>query len=354
MTGAPVEYISHSYIQTLWKNLSEALKNRYTICGLVEKENLSKPNVNSDELFSAYAYCVLRTFEFENQDGKVKLINIRRPQDQKWLDQFINDSNMYKQELLKNNEIKPGDDSSLIMSIEDYLCYFSTTLICQNNPENSASSLRCKQAFGDSTLLRINISKPEVASFTVSQFNQKFIGRNEKEAGSFMRFILAREKDDDEDDAASFPLTYIDGKSGFTQYATITCDVRPGTYLAYIEIMNPRRISSNFIFRSYSEDVPYIEVAKGVETKTFLPNALKAHAREHGERKNYEEKGEPSIFRCVNIDESTTKYGYIYYENNSKEATLKEEVAFEQLQGVSILGHEGKKSLHVEVPPGEH
>lgn len=354
LTGAPVEYVDHSYIQTLWKNVSEGIKNRYTICGLVEKENLAKSNMNSEELFSAYAYWVLKTYEYENEEGIVKLINIRRPQNQKWLDKFVNDSNMHKQELSKKCEIKPGDDSSLILSIEDYLCYFSTTLICKNGPEKSASSLRCKQAFGESTLLRINVSKSEIASFTVSQFNQKYVGRNEKEGGSFMRFILAREKDDDEADVESFPLNYIDGKSGFTQYANVTCDVKPGTYLAYIEILNSRKTSSNFVFRSYSEDVPFIEIVKSKDTKSFLQNALKAHAREHGERKTYEEKGEPNIFRSLSIDESTTKFGYLYYENNSKESTLKEEVAFEKLQGVEILGYEGNTSLHVEVLPGEH
>ena len=354
LTGAPVEYVNHNYINALWEKISEAIENGYTVSGLVEKENLSKPNISTDELFSSYAYCVLKVYEYEGDEGKMRLINLRKAENQKWLDRFSNHSNNYKQELIKKCVIKPGDESSLLISMEDYLCYFNTTLICLNSPNNSASSLRCKQSFGDSTLLRINVSKKEIASFTVTQFNQKYVGRNEKQNGSFMRFILARELDDDEVDVEKFPLQYIDGKSGFNEYITITCNVKPGTYLAFIEIMEKNRASSNFIFRSYSEDVPFIETVKGKDLKNFLPNALKSHAREHGEKKTYEDKGEPNIFRCLNIDETTDKYGYLYYENNSKESTLKEEVEFEQLEGVTVLDNEGKRSLHVEVLPGEH
>jgi hypothetical protein len=84
----------------------------------------------------------------------------------------------------------------------------------------------------------------------------------------------------------------------------------------------------------------------------FLPNVMKSMAKLQGEHHTYESKEEPDIFRCLGIDESETKLGYLYYENNSKESTLKEEVTFVEHSGVNIIGHDDS-IVNVEVPPGE-
>lgn len=170
-----------------------------------------------------------------------------------------------------------------------------------------------------------------------------------------MRLIVGRERDSNEEDYDRFPIQFIDAKCGFEEDLTITADCEPGDYFAFVEIQNRKAKGVNsFVFRTYGEDTPLMEEVKGDLLKSFLPNVLKSYAREQGERKTYEEKGEPDIFRCLYIDENKTKYGYLYYENNSEESTLKEEVEFVQLEGISIMGHQGKKNLHVEIPPGEN
>jgi hypothetical protein len=125
--------------------------------------------------------------------------------------------------------------------------------------------------------------------------------------------------------------------------------------LAYVEIQNPKEKPSNFVFRTYCDDTPLMEQVKGIEHKSFLNSVVKSMARTQGERKTYADKGEPDIFRCLAIDETNTKLGYLYYENNSEESTLKEEVLFTELEGVAVMGNKRKgNSVHVEVPPGEN
>lgn len=90
-----------------------------------------------------------------------------------------------------------------------------------------------------------------------------------------------------------------------------------------------------------------------LEAINFLPNVIKSMAKIQGERKSYESKGEPKIFRCLAIDEKDTKLGYLYYENNSKDTTLIEKVDFINLSGINIIGGDDN-IVNVEVPPGEH
>ena len=85
-----------------------------------------------------------------------------------------------------------------------------------------------------------------------------------------------------------------------------------------------------------------LDSLKGNEATDFLPYVLKSFARNSKSRKTYKDKDEPDIFRCLNVDEEKTKYGYLYYENNSKHSTLKEEVSFQDMHGINIIGYPGK------------
>jgi hypothetical protein len=306
------------------------------------------------ELFSAYAYSIVKVHEYQVEDGRVRLVRIRDPGNQKWLNMFKDSSKVWKDELNLYVGSKPSDTNTILISIEDYLCYFRTTLICQANPSLNSSSLKCKHNFGDSTLIRISVSESENISFTFSQFNQKFVGRSENKEPAFMRIILARELDSNEEEAKNFPYEFIEGKAGYEEVMNMNYDCKPGDYFAFIEIQGKLKKQNNFVFRTFSREVPLVEEVKGTEAKDFLQNALKSFARKSDQKKTYADKGEPDIFRCLYIDEDKTRYGYLYYENNSKDSTIKEEVFFEQLKGVIVQGHHGKKSVHVEVGPGEN
>lgn len=132
--------------------------------------------------------------------------------------------------------------------MKEYICHFKNTLICSANSRFAACSLRCKQSFRNSTLLKISISSSEKVSFTTSQFKQKYIGRNSIKNPGFMRVIIGRESEDKE---SILPISYIASKSGQTDSLTISEELEPGEYLAWIEIRSQENTGTNFIFRTY-------------------------------------------------------------------------------------------------------
>ena len=81
---------------------------------------------------------------------------------------------------------------------------------------------------------------------------------------------------------------------------------------------------------------------------------MKEIAKEKGEKKTYAKKGEPKIFRTMGVEDANTKLGYIYYENNSKSSTLKEEISLIDIEGLEVIGYSyTPRSMKVVVPPGE-
>jgi hypothetical protein len=79
-------------------------------------------------------------------------------------------------------------------------------------------------------------------------------------------------------------------------------------------------------------------------------------AKTKSERITYDEKGEKSIFRAVSIQDCMAEYGYLYYENNSVEATLLEVVHFDTLENYKMLPPDDNgfiDKLEVKLAPGE-
>jgi len=65
---------------------------------------------------------------------------------------------------------------------------------------------------------------------------------------------------------------------------------------------------------------------------------LKSCARQKTKRQTFADKGEPDAFRAISITDSGAEYGYIYYQNDSKqEAVLNDCCLFNKLENFDIL-----------------
>lgn len=166
--------------------------------------------------------------------------------------------------------------------------------------------------------------------------------------------MITRESQEQKD---KFPLQYIIGKSGNDENLSITYEFEEGDYIVYVEIEGDSSAKfCDYVFRTYSLDAPLIEDISHTKVhQNFLKDAMSSYAHLFGESKTYAEKGEPNMMRCMGVEDTKTRYGYLYYENNSKESVLKEDIKFSEIDGIEIIGHQiSKRGLHVEVQPGEH
>jgi len=60
------------------------------------------------------------------------------------------------------------------------------------------------------------------------------------------------------------------------------------------------------------------------------------------------------MFRSFSITKSKAEYGFLYYENNTDDITLRELVKFGELENLELMAPYSGDSVQVEVPPKSH
>jgi len=140
-----------------------------------------------------------------------------------------------------------------------------------------SNAIRCSHLNSQHSKIKITVEEEGKTFFTVSQLNQRWVRRNEEYEPSFVRMILAREREDDEDDSDKFPLQFIEGKCWKDEDTTIECECDPGVYIAYVEIhwFDEKRFH-NFVFRTYSKSAVVLDKLEMEDYPEFLNDVLKS------------------------------------------------------------------------------
>lgn len=130
ITGAPVVFFKHLYIQDIWDEISEADNSKYIICASSGEGQLNKTRYDEMGLISEHAYSVISAMEVNTPNGKERLLQLRNPWGHKeWLGRWSDNSDTWTEELRKQVGCEEKNDGVFFMCVEDYLSYFRTTVI---------------------------------------------------------------------------------------------------------------------------------------------------------------------------------------------------------------------------------
>jgi hypothetical protein len=174
--------------------------------------------------------------------------------------------------------------------------------------------------------------------------------------------IVRKRKEQDSDE---LPFEYIEGKCWMDEDTTIEHNWERGDYMAYVEVhWKDIKSQNNFVFRTYSKDSPKIVEVPKDAYPDFLENALKSWAKSWDVKKTYSDNGKffhsfvllcigtaIDIFRSFSITESKAEYGFLYYENNTEDITLRELVKFDNLQNLELMDPYEGTNVEVTVKP---
>lgn len=65
LTGAPVVFFKHLYIQDIWDEIYEADQNKYIVCASSGEGQLNKQRYDEMGLISEHAYSVIQTYKIK-------------------------------------------------------------------------------------------------------------------------------------------------------------------------------------------------------------------------------------------------------------------------------------------------
>lgn len=170
------------------------------------------------------------------------------------------------------------------------------------------------------------------------------------------------------------PLEFIYSKCCNSEQVTIESDgqLPAGEYVALVEIdwKQYEQVARLYFVTTYSESnqiqLGFKSATRNFSTFDYLAELLKSCARQKTQHKNYSSRGYPDIFRCVSITDSKAEYGYLYYQNDSRNgAILKETILFNKLDNFKIQLEDGDFQtkiqedgtgtvVHVRVPAGQN
>lgn len=194
LTGAPVVFFKHLYIQDIWDEISDADKSKYIICASSGEGELNKARYDEMGLISEHAYSVIAAMEVTTRSGGTeRLLKLRNPWGHKeWLGRWSDKSEEWTEELRRQLNCEEKNDGVFFMCVEDYLSYFRTTVICKLHEDFVSNDIRCKHNLKEYTLIKIKIKEEGKVFFTVSQLNQRWVRRNQEYEPSFVRMLLSR------------------------------------------------------------------------------------------------------------------------------------------------------------------
>ena len=303
LTGAPVVFYKHLYIQDIWNEIYNADQRKYIICASSGEGQLNKKRYDEMGLISEHAYAVIKAITINVNGEEVKLLQLRNPWGHKeWLGKWSDTSELWTDELRQLWGCREKDDGVFFIWVEDYLSYFRTTVIWKLHEDFQSNAIRWSHNLGEFSLIKITIKSKGLIFFTVSQFNQRWVRRSQEYEPSFVRMLLSKIVTEHEKDQINFPLKFIEGKWWKDEDTTIEFECEAGEYLAYVEIhwFNDKQFN-NFVFRTYSKSVPELVEVKNKEDEypNFLKDTLKSWARDSSSKKTYKEKEEPDIFSKI-------------------------------------------------------
>ena len=201
-------------------------------------------------------------------------------------------------------------------------------------------------------LVNINLKEKSKVFFSVVQTAARFVP-NSAYSSSFVKIMIARDINYD----TLMPLEFLYSHCLNADSVTVESegDLPPGDYVALVEIdwkiIQPE-VPKTYVFSTYSKSkdvtLSFSAAHKNIASFDYLAEILKSCARQRSQRKNYADKGFPDIFRCASITDSEVEYGYIYYQNDSRNgAILKETVVFNKLENFTLMLEEGDTSTKV-------
>jgi hypothetical protein len=360
-----VIFFKHAFITDIWDKIEIANLQKYLICSSSWGDDATTDlNYEKSGLIMNHAYTVMNTYIITDDEGKeIKLLKIKNPWGHKewkgdWSDEWLGWNQSWLEEFKNEIDFKSQNDGVFFIEFEDYLMNFRATIICKISQDFVHSQpFQCKQEENMFTLFKVKVTEKGKVFFIVSQPNQRWINVEENYEISVLRMILVKDKGDSSD----FSYDYVDGTCWKDEDSIIEHDCTPGEYLVYIEFhWNDPENYNNFIFRTYSKFEPEIEEIKQDSNIEFLEKALKSLARTDQNKVYYKDNGNSiyyllgkqlDIFRSFSIKESKAEYGYVYYENNTEDIILTEEIEFENNTNIFMLSHPDVDSTEVIVSP---
>ena len=307
----------------------------------------SQSLLESVGLIGQHSYGLLDVRDIDTKDGAEHLVKLRNPWgDFEWRGDWSDSSSNWTPELREELEVTDKNDGAFWMSFADFCHYFSRVQICRLNDNYKYVSYKADHDKGEYALIRMSIPQDSLQYIGVSQIDQRTFPRSSAYEYSAARLIVAKL------DEESGELEYLFGKMKVDRDLWEMYHFTEGEYLVYVEVDWQGEDTYPFVVSSYGEVEAYFIRDERYEHKNFLERTYISCGKKTGKRIDFSSEGAPNCFKYTDMCQEG--YGYVYFENMTDDATLKESVTYTRFENLELVKPFKGTNYEVNVPPGEN
>ncbi|HAO22905.1 MAG TPA: hypothetical protein DCQ37_22125, partial [Desulfobacteraceae bacterium] len=364
LTGAPAEtfFTKEHDLDFHWKNISEAIKNRFIMgCG---SEDISKTGDDSQDktsgIANTHAYSLIAVYEIKKEpSGKRvlrsgepsspyndRIVKLRNPWGKgEWKGAWSDDSPEWTPKLKEELGFKAADDGMFHIGLKDFLEYFYDYQICYFNEAYNYSAQKFKSLTEEPTVIEFELKSPGEYYFSINQTNKRMFRPEDEYAYSQLTLFISRRRSN-----GSFKFIGSATKADKEMWFKANCE--PGRYVAYV--LTPwRRKVNEFSISVYGKSATnFNKIDLSNLPPTFFESLLMERTKKDKNTiRCFDAQGEPKIMYKLATEQDG--FGCCYFSNESEETQLTATVDFTESTGVQILPPYAGQAPVVFVGPKE-
>ena len=293
---------------------------------------------------SNHAYSLIGAHEVHTAEGPVRLVKVRNPWGQyEWKGAWSDSDWHWTADLKSQVGFTEANDGTFYMSIEDYKNEFRTSTVCKVRDDYHYASIEIKND-GRQHISRIHVPNDSKVFLTVSQVARRMMPK-QYGYSPFMAKIMVGRLDGSN-------IEFIGGKhQKYRDDVVFEADLQAGDYFIFTEVDFDSSIPiDEYVLASYTAAPSSLERS---HFDRFFEKALISCAQKYGQRNDYAGEGRSDVYMCYGLQETDCGYGFVYYRNDSSDATLVETVNFPVFKDMKLMPPYQGQQAQVTVPPGE-
>ena len=352
---APFDTFYHNvHTETLFDVIKAAHDKGYIIVSdITETEKTNIDFLSKMGLVTNHAYSIIGTavLKSPNSKNEIRLIKIRNPWGtNEWLGDWSDGSRKWTSEFKATVGLEEKEDGIFWMSYEDFIQFYTATHICHIHDDYEFVSKKFMVESEDPmNIVTVNIPKKASGYFEVNLKNTRIYknlkGLDEFENPFCSMTVFKKEGNE---------YMNIGSDSGKQDRLYVECENmdRGNYYIAvtfpkkrdYFELDNKMQ-ARNFEKMSYrvgvyspndSLNIKQISEKEKPELANFFEELIAEVAGDAKNKYYFVEEGERQSWRAIKFENSSSGFGYIYYQNES-DAYIRERATITELDSVNIV-----------------
>ncbi|CAD8099985.1 unnamed protein product [Paramecium sonneborni] len=327
LTGAPSEIFQIEHANSCWEFMEKNNNKKY-----IQTASTKKDCGDNKGIVSSKCYSILDLQIVVGSDEQTdKIIKIRNPWGQyEWSGDWSDKSAKWTHDLIERFQVQQEDDGIFWMSIKDFITNFQYVYVAQVRPDYIYTSQFLKVENSDQVttkLVKMNVTNKTNAQIRLTQSDEGFFENNNHNY-SLARLIVGQL------DSKNLEVLNYSGFA-FNQERDIDFEkeFEPGSYVIYVEVDWDQNCNRNLAVSCYgSQKVEFQELClEKSKISNILDGLLRAHGRFSDQVKNTQFAPGIQSVRGQNCG-----YLYFWYQNQTKNNTLQQEINFTQIKYLEI------------------